>query len=182
MHVGVKVTGRAGGGVRATPPPGQSGGTQAAGRSRSLGLCSGGAPPCPAPTRPDPPFPSPAGLRSCLSRSVLGVLRVVRRGLVGGPGLGAGLGADADFSPCAQVALAPSSTAVCRRGFSVEAKKTYVRDKPHVNIGTIGHVDHGKTTLTAAITKSEPPFNDLPGEPIPPALGERGRPWRPGSS
>ncbi|VDO03982.1 unnamed protein product [Rodentolepis nana] len=32
-------------------------------------------------------------------------------------------------------------------------KKTYVRDKPHMNIGTIGHVDHGKTTLTAAITK-----------------------------
>ena len=32
-------------------------------------------------------------------------------------------------------------------------KKTYVRDKPHINIGTIGHVDHGKTTLTAAITK-----------------------------
>ena len=30
---------------------------------------------------------------------------------------------------------------------------TYVRTKPHVNIGTIGHVDHGKTTLTAAITK-----------------------------
>ncbi|KAJ1530045.1 translation elongation factor Tu, partial [Nowakowskiella sp. JEL0078] len=29
----------------------------------------------------------------------------------------------------------------------------YIRDKPHVNIGTIGHVDHGKTTLTAAITK-----------------------------
>nr|XP_046191829.1 elongation factor Tu, mitochondrial [Oncorhynchus gorbuscha] len=35
----------------------------------------------------------------------------------------------------------------------VKAKKTYARDKPHVNIGTIGHVDHGKTTLTAAITK-----------------------------
>ena len=33
------------------------------------------------------------------------------------------------------------------------AKETFVRDKPHVNIGTIGHVDHGKTTLTAAITK-----------------------------
>ena len=33
------------------------------------------------------------------------------------------------------------------------AKKTFSRDKPHVNIGTIGHVDHGKTTLTAAITK-----------------------------
>ncbi|HEX14066.1 MAG TPA: elongation factor Tu, partial [Desulfurella acetivorans] len=33
------------------------------------------------------------------------------------------------------------------------AKEKYVRTKPHVNIGTIGHVDHGKTTLTAAITK-----------------------------
>ena len=33
------------------------------------------------------------------------------------------------------------------------AKDTFVRSKPHVNIGTIGHVDHGKTTLTAAITK-----------------------------
>lgn len=32
------------------------------------------------------------------------------------------------------------------------AKETFQRDKPHVNIGTIGHVDHGKTTLTAAIT------------------------------
>ncbi|MEI6221751.1 MAG: elongation factor Tu [bacterium] len=34
------------------------------------------------------------------------------------------------------------------------AKETYKRDKPHVNIGTIGHVDHGKTTLTAAITRT----------------------------
>ncbi|MFR3309220.1 MAG: GTP-binding protein [Christensenellales bacterium] len=33
------------------------------------------------------------------------------------------------------------------------AKETFERTKPHVNIGTIGHVDHGKTTLTAAITK-----------------------------
>ena len=33
------------------------------------------------------------------------------------------------------------------------AKEKYERSKPHVNIGTIGHVDHGKTTLTAAITK-----------------------------
>jgi elongation factor Tu len=33
------------------------------------------------------------------------------------------------------------------------AKEKFVRDKPHVNIGTIGHIDHGKTTLTAAITK-----------------------------
>jgi len=33
------------------------------------------------------------------------------------------------------------------------AKEKFVRDKPHVNVGTIGHVDHGKTTLTSAITK-----------------------------
>jgi elongation factor Tu len=33
------------------------------------------------------------------------------------------------------------------------AKAKFVRDKPHVNVGTIGHVDHGKTTLTAAMTK-----------------------------
>ncbi len=33
------------------------------------------------------------------------------------------------------------------------AKETYNRSKPHLNVGTIGHVDHGKTTLTAAITK-----------------------------
>ncbi|MFD5762146.1 GTP-binding protein, partial [Streptomyces sp. NPDC127044] len=32
-------------------------------------------------------------------------------------------------------------------------KTAYVRTKPHLNIGTMGHVDHGKTTLTAAITK-----------------------------
>jgi elongation factor Tu len=33
------------------------------------------------------------------------------------------------------------------------AKAKFERNKPHVNIGTIGHVDHGKTTLTAAITR-----------------------------
>lgn len=49
---------------------------------------------------------------------------------------------------------APALPRLCR-GLAVEAKKTYVRDKPHVNVGTIGHVDHGKTTLTAAITKSK---------------------------
>ncbi len=32
-------------------------------------------------------------------------------------------------------------------------KEKFERKKPHVNIGTIGHIDHGKTTLTAAITK-----------------------------
>jgi len=41
-------------------------------------------------------------------------------------------------------------SAIWRRCFAIGA---YIRDKPHVNIGTIGHVDHGKTTLTAAITK-----------------------------
>ncbi|XP_014749561.1 PREDICTED: elongation factor Tu, mitochondrial [Sturnus vulgaris] len=34
-----------------------------------------------------------------------------------------------------------------------KAKAAFVRDKPHLNVGTIGHVDHGKTTLTAAITR-----------------------------
>jgi translation elongation factor EF-Tu-like GTPase len=34
------------------------------------------------------------------------------------------------------------------------AKEKFDRSKPHVNIGTIGHIDHGKTTLTAAITKT----------------------------
>ncbi|MCI6797707.1 MAG: GTP-binding protein, partial [Succinatimonas sp.] len=32
------------------------------------------------------------------------------------------------------------------------AKEKFVRDRVHVNVGTIGHVDHGKTTLTAALT------------------------------
>ncbi|MGC1812648.1 MAG: GTP-binding protein, partial [Solirubrobacterales bacterium] len=34
------------------------------------------------------------------------------------------------------------------------SKEKFDRDKPHVNVCTIGHVDHGKTTLTAAITKT----------------------------
>ena len=33
------------------------------------------------------------------------------------------------------------------------AKESFERSKPHVNVGTIGHVDHGKTTLTAALTR-----------------------------
>ncbi|MFW5637069.1 MAG: GTP-binding protein, partial [Thermodesulfobacteriota bacterium] len=40
------------------------------------------------------------------------------------------------------------------------AKEKYERTKPHVNVGTIGHIDHGKTTLTAAITK----LNGLKGK------------------
>src|SRR5690349_18347971 len=35
------------------------------------------------------------------------------------------------------------------------AKEKFERKKPHVNVGTIGHIDHGKTTLTAAITKTQ---------------------------
>merc|ERR1712093_392831 len=42
----------------------------------------------------------------------------------------------------------PAAGAAFTRGYA-----EFVRDKPHVNIGTIGHVDHGKTSLTAAITK-----------------------------
>jgi elongation factor Tu len=34
------------------------------------------------------------------------------------------------------------------------AKAKFERTKPHVNVGTMGHIDHGKTTLTAAITKT----------------------------
>ena len=33
------------------------------------------------------------------------------------------------------------------------SKEKFDRSKPHVNVGTMGHIDHGKTTLTAAITK-----------------------------
>ncbi|MGB2407992.1 MAG: GTP-binding protein, partial [Paracoccaceae bacterium] len=40
------------------------------------------------------------------------------------------------------------------------AKEKFERNKPHCNIGTIGHVDHGKTTLTAAITKQFGEFQD----------------------
>jgi len=49
------------------------------------------------------------------------------------------------------------STTHCLLGPPPKAggKKTYVRDKPHLNVGTIGHVDHGKTSLTAAITKGK---------------------------
>jgi elongation factor Tu len=37
------------------------------------------------------------------------------------------------------------------------AKQKFERNKPHVNVGTIGHIDHGKTTLTAAITRDQGP-------------------------
>ena len=37
---------------------------------------------------------------------------------------------------------------LCKNSFA-----KFVRDKPHLNVGTVGHIDHGKTTLTSAITK-----------------------------
>lgn len=48
-----------------------------------------------------------------------------------------------------------ASAAVARRLSvrTLSSQASYQRNKPHVNIGTIGHVDHGKTTLTQAITK-----------------------------
>ena len=49
------------------------------------------------------------------------------------------------------------------------SKEKFERDKPHVNVGTIGHIDHGKTTLTAAITKvlAEKVVEARTGEPVP---------------
>ncbi|NRB00831.1 MAG: 50S ribosome-binding GTPase, partial [Rhodobacteraceae bacterium] len=54
------------------------------------------------------------------------------------------------------------------------AKEKFERTKPHVNIGTIGHVDHGKTTLTAAITKQFGDFkayDEIDGAPEEKARG-----------
>ncbi len=53
-----------------------------------------------------------------------------------------------DFCPRLRVVIDPYL-----RGQEEMSKEKFDRSKPHVNIGTIGHVDHGKTTLTAAITK-----------------------------
>ena len=58
------------------------------------------------------------------------------------------------------------------------AKEKYVRTKPHVNVGTIGHIDHGKTTLTAAITlrqKSKGLADFVPFDQIDKAPEERAR-------
>ena len=50
--------------------------------------------------------------------------------------------------------LAPARmSALAGRSQQVRCLAGYDRSKPHMNVGTIGHVDHGKTTLTAAITK-----------------------------
>ncbi|HSH59656.1 MAG TPA: elongation factor Tu [Acidimicrobiales bacterium] len=59
------------------------------------------------------------------------------------------------------------------------AKKQFVRDKPHVNVGTMGHIDHGKTTLTAAITKvlaeANPDVSFTPFDQIDKAPEEKAR-------
>ncbi|CUQ98588.1 Translation elongation factor Tu, partial [Escherichia coli] len=47
--------------------------------------------------------------------------------------------------------LSPEGESTIVRNIAV-SKEKFERTKPHVNVGTIGHVDHGKTTLTAAIT------------------------------
>ena len=52
-----------------------------------------------------------------------------------------------------KVASDPGEGILGTGGTKAMAKEKFDRTKPHVNIGTIGHVDHGKTTLTAAITK-----------------------------
>jgi elongation factor Tu len=49
--------------------------------------------------------------------------------------------------------LMPPMGLACAHEEGTMSKQQFVRDKPHVNIGTMGHVDHGKTTLTAAITR-----------------------------
>ena len=59
------------------------------------------------------------------------------------------------------------------------SKAKFDRTKPHVNIGTIGHVDHGKTTLTAAITKvlakNNPSVSFTPFDQIDKAPEEKAR-------
>uniref|UniRef100_A0A7C9CTD2 Elongation factor Tu n=1 Tax=Opuntia streptacantha TaxID=393608 RepID=A0A7C9CTD2_OPUST len=58
-------------------------------------------------------------------------------------------------------ASATTATTTPRRRFIVRAARgKFERKKPHVNIGTIGHVDHGKTTLTAALTMALAPFGN----------------------
>uniref|UniRef100_A0A0R0FKF6 Tr-type G domain-containing protein n=1 Tax=Glycine max TaxID=3847 RepID=A0A0R0FKF6_SOYBN len=55
--------------------------------------------------------------------------------------------------PSTILPLPPAAATTLRRSFTVRAARgKFERKKPHVNIGTIGHVDHGKTTLTAALT------------------------------
>lgn len=67
------------------------------------------------------------------------------------------------LAPTGRILIARSTCLLSKRSLATSTrllaapseKKVYQRDKPHCNIGTIGHVDHGKTTLTAAITKGK---------------------------
>lgn len=54
---------------------------------------------------------------------------------------------------CFTLSIQPSLNRLLSTSCILNSKEVFKRDKPHCNIGTIGHVDHGKTTLTAAITK-----------------------------
>ena len=56
-------------------------------------------------------------------------------------------------APKLERAPCPSVYLTLKKRGSVVSKAKFERTKPHVNVGTIGHVDHGKTTLTAALTK-----------------------------
>src|SRR6476660_5892011 len=58
------------------------------------------------------------------------------------------------FPPRAPAALFSRFQTLSSEPTTTMAKEAFQRNKPHVNIGTIGHVDHGKTTLTAAITNT----------------------------
>lgn len=57
------------------------------------------------------------------------------------------------LAPAGVLASGPCTARVVVSQKCVRGYADYVRSKPHCNIGTIGHVDHGKTSLTAAITK-----------------------------
>src|SRR5262252_7433354 len=72
-------------------------------------------------------------------------------------------GSPPQWGPSPRIAVRTGNGACAHRGESPipvsegiiqVAKQKFERTKPHVNVGTIGHVDHGKTTLTAAITKT----------------------------
>jgi hypothetical protein len=72
-----------------------------------------------------------------------GVERILGKDEVGG-----------SIPPASSRAITKKSHHVSSRTTTTMAKEAFQRNKPHVNIGTIGHVDHGKTTLTAAITNT----------------------------
>ena len=63
------------------------------------------------------------------------------------------LGGSHKYKQIFNIAQLQQSNRFLSTSFVAQAKEVFKRDKPHCNIGTIGHVDHGKTTLTAAITK-----------------------------